>query len=610
MLTLQDPASAPATPPDSPRPGGVRQPNVLSVLQLIAPVALTNAQKCRVGGSADGGYVMAADPEAPSVCYSLGIGPDVSWDLAMAQRGAIVHQYDHTVAQAPLPHPRFRYARIGIAHDDSLRPDLRRLDTLIRQNGHAGQRDMVLKIDIEGHEWEALDALDASVFDQFRQIVGEFHGLRLLGLPAFQRRAESLFSKLRVYHEVIHIHGNNFAGLRDVDGLALPDCIEISFANRASYQFAPSRESFPGPLDAANNPALPDLSLGSFTFALTAAEPPPATDAPSLAAILEEPGTDPGSDLLAVPAYVLTAGQEDISRIAAMQQPVTPADNVYRLSPALLDDAIAACGQYAAAIRAAADAPAVEAEAAVSGRSGAAAKDEGLAAAIRHLRTRMADPDWRCLESGETARAVACVTGFLHFTRTWGHHILFPGMLASLAETGFSPHGLAPFAAAHCVATSGNPVSFPDRAGQTGRITSFSLATGPVSAVTVHVETIGRLASAAGQILDADSLKRTVEARVAAIQGRINARHPGILVLSASAVPPAGADGVLSAAVTRVLSNLGRKNSGLIAVAPIVIHLHPGQDKREVILGYGFMPIANPHFTGPGRSMGTPVTRL
>lgn len=242
------------------------QSQILATLRLISPAAPINVAKCRVGGFEDGGYVMLDDLDCIGICYSLGVGPDVSWDCAMAERGAQIYQYDHTVENAPADHPRFRHFRIGITHDHSLAPYFKRIDALIDENGHSDRDDMVLKIDIEGHEWDSLDALDPAVFARFRQIVAEFHGMRLLNIESFRQRARRVFSKLRQAHEVIHVHGNNFAGMTIIEGIPIADCVELSFASRRYYSFVPSFEIFPGELDCANNSTIPDLFLGSFKF--------------------------------------------------------------------------------------------------------------------------------------------------------------------------------------------------------------------------------------------------------------------------------------------------------------------------------------------------------
>lgn len=242
------------------------QLNARRTLSLISPVKALNTPKVRIGGPRDGGYVMLDRLDGVSICYSLGVGPDVSWDRSMADRGASIFQYDHTVEAAPDSHERFRFFRTGIAADDSEAPMLKRIDTIIRENGHRDQRGMILKIDIEGHEWDSLDAVDSAVLDRFTQIVAEFHGMRLLTEESFLRRAHRLFTKLAATHRVVHAHGNNYGGWGNVAGIPVPDVLELTFANRRDFDFGPSDEIFPTHLDQACNADCPDLYLGNFQF--------------------------------------------------------------------------------------------------------------------------------------------------------------------------------------------------------------------------------------------------------------------------------------------------------------------------------------------------------
>lgn len=239
---------------------------VRRTLALLEPVRAVGLGKRRVGRQNDGGYVMLDDLDGVDVCYSLGVGPDVSWDLDMAERGALIRQYDHTVNSVPGTHPNFIWSRVGITHDDSVSPELKRIDTLIQQNGDAHRRDMLLKIDIEGHEWDSLRVLSTDTLGRFRQIVCEFHGLSLLDQPSFQQRTEQLFQLMRRTHCVVHVHGNNYAPMTTVAGVPVADVLEVTWARRADYDFEPSTDLFPTPLDTPCNAALPDLFLGNFRF--------------------------------------------------------------------------------------------------------------------------------------------------------------------------------------------------------------------------------------------------------------------------------------------------------------------------------------------------------
>lgn len=242
------------------------QQEVRSTLALLSPVKVSGFNKRRVGGTGDGGYVMLDDLSDIRVCYSLGVGPDVSWDLEMAERGAEIFQYDHTVDQTPSSHRNFHHFKVGISHDDLIAPNLRRIDTLVHENGHALRRDMVLKIDIEGSEWDSLSVLSSETFGQFRQILCEIHGLRMIDLESFRARAVALFNKLRTSHHCIHVHGNNFGGMAIVAGTPIADVLELTYVRKADYVFQPSDEVFPTFLDGPNNTNLPDLFLGTFQF--------------------------------------------------------------------------------------------------------------------------------------------------------------------------------------------------------------------------------------------------------------------------------------------------------------------------------------------------------
>jgi FkbM family methyltransferase len=136
-----------------------------------------------------------------SIVYSVGVGDNVAWDLALIERfGVTVHAFDPTpacigwVGAQSLP-TAFRFHPVGVAARDGVarfriprrgfnylpaRPDeaaavaapVRRIATLMRELGH--DRLDVLKLDIEGGEYEVLDDLlleELSV----GQLLVEFH---------------------------------------------------------------------------------------------------------------------------------------------------------------------------------------------------------------------------------------------------------------------------------------------------------------------------------------------------------------------------------------------------------------------------------------------------
>jgi hypothetical protein len=238
--------------------------HIRRILSLMTPRAVIGHSKVRIGAEADGGYVMVDDLGDVQLCYSFGVGFDVSWDLEMARRGATVFQYDHTVLGPCIHNASFRFHRLGVAPIDV--DNMRTIQTLLEENGHSSETEMVMKMDVEGAEWDAIDAAPVDTLGLFKQIVCEFHGLTVLGDTRWFERAERVLGKLASTHMPVHVHGNNYGAFRIVEGIPVPDVLEVSFVRRSSYATEPGSESFPTILDRPNNPGAPDIYLGRFAF--------------------------------------------------------------------------------------------------------------------------------------------------------------------------------------------------------------------------------------------------------------------------------------------------------------------------------------------------------
>ena len=140
-----------------------------------------------------------------SVVYSVGIGTDISFDLALIERyGVTVHAFDPTPRSIDWLRMQqlqalFRWQQVGLAAydgeasffppdnpsfishtmlprpaagDGMIRVDVRRVSTLMRNLGHA--RLDLLKMDIEGAEYDVVDDILASGV-KVTQLLIEFH---------------------------------------------------------------------------------------------------------------------------------------------------------------------------------------------------------------------------------------------------------------------------------------------------------------------------------------------------------------------------------------------------------------------------------------------------
>ena len=81
--------------------------------------------------------------------------------------------YDHTINKLPYENPRFHWKKIGICGKNKNHRNLKDLETIIKENGHNNQNNMILKIDVTYGEWDSLIDVDEKILNQFRFILIE-----------------------------------------------------------------------------------------------------------------------------------------------------------------------------------------------------------------------------------------------------------------------------------------------------------------------------------------------------------------------------------------------------------------------------------------------------
>lgn len=235
------------------------------ILRPLRPQAVTGFAKVRLGKEADGGYVCLDDFAGIDVAFSFGINDDISWDGDAANRGLTIHQFDHTVADPAPDDPRmvFQAKRIGRVSG----PDTQSLADLIRDHDKGAVRpNLVLKMDIEGGEWDVFDATDEDQLARLAWIVCELHYFQGLAERHHRELIDRCLQKVGRRFAAVHVHSNVWGGYTSLANTVVPNVVEVTFVNRALYDVADTVELFPGALDQSCDPEQPDFHLGSFTF--------------------------------------------------------------------------------------------------------------------------------------------------------------------------------------------------------------------------------------------------------------------------------------------------------------------------------------------------------
>jgi len=231
--------------------------------RLLRPY-FTSTPLLRVGDEGDGGYVMA-DHFTTSTAISIGIGGNVSWDLAMSSRGYTIAMFDPTIAAAPATVPNATFHRIGLgtpAQSAASGLELESLDQLRTRARMPKAEAATLKIDVEGAEWDAL--IDIASFDQYEQIVIEMHDLARLGDEKSAHNVLAVLANLHSSHLPIHVHANNEAPVMQFGTYWLPDVLEVTYLRRADAGVATPSSELSIQLDQPSNARFADLSLAGL----------------------------------------------------------------------------------------------------------------------------------------------------------------------------------------------------------------------------------------------------------------------------------------------------------------------------------------------------------
>ena len=219
-----------------------------SLLDSLHPVQ-TGIDLIRLGAPGDGGYLVPDDLGGVSACFSPGVGDQASFERDLQSRGIRVHLADGN--------PRARWASkefdfVGENVVSEQRNDGIHLTQWIRSRADVSS-DLILQMDIEGHEWEILSELSRKELAQFRIIVIEFHQLSGLGSDLGLWFAKTVFQKLLSEFVVAHAHANLSAGTVVIGPRnSVPRNLELTFLRKDRIRVLGKRTQLPHELDEKN----------------------------------------------------------------------------------------------------------------------------------------------------------------------------------------------------------------------------------------------------------------------------------------------------------------------------------------------------------------------
>lgn len=177
-----------------------------ALMAEVQPVVLKNCNLKRFGKGGDEGYLMCDNLMSDvQSAYSYGIEARDAWGCEITEKlNLTVYQYDCfdlTAPKCPTGKTKFFGECIG---DKKATIEKRPFDTLANQiskNGDA-KKKLLVKMDVEGAEWDALAATPDEQLERIEQIAIEFHKVND---PKFL----NVIRKLKKTFYFVHIHFNN-----------------------------------------------------------------------------------------------------------------------------------------------------------------------------------------------------------------------------------------------------------------------------------------------------------------------------------------------------------------------------------------------------------------
>ena len=218
----------------------------------------------RAGSEKDGGYVLLDKDYKHAFLISGGISNDNNFEIALASLGAQVHQVDYSIVSPPLEHPRLSFSAKRIVGENSKKSKFDvTLDELVGQVPDSDVSELLLKLDIEGSEWEIFET--SKSLNSFSQIFLELHYLDRLSNPKYAMSSIKALERLLDRFFPVFISGNNCCGFVNLGGFAVPRVLELTLLNREFYSpISKDKESINEKYQSQNYPGKAPLVMKTW----------------------------------------------------------------------------------------------------------------------------------------------------------------------------------------------------------------------------------------------------------------------------------------------------------------------------------------------------------
>jgi hypothetical protein len=197
--------------------------------QLISVLAPWNykGEIDRYGGTGDGSYIIPVDiVNKKSFLVSGGLGNNNNFEIQLARLGIKGFQIDNSINKPPKIHKNLNFISKTLGALDG--EESISLKTLI--NNVSINKDIIVKLDIEGGEIEALRNLPKNILQKITCLSMEIHSISSLHNNT---QILEMLSHLKLSgFRSIYLQANNGCLTYTMSGYLIPDNMEVTFVKK------------------------------------------------------------------------------------------------------------------------------------------------------------------------------------------------------------------------------------------------------------------------------------------------------------------------------------------------------------------------------------------
>jgi len=229
----------------------------------------------RVGEPHDGGYIICADGLANSglqAAFSYGIQGRDGWGMDLASRYRLplfeFDCFDHT-RPTPCYGCQATFVPECIKGNNEYKAvNYKTLSEHLAEHGygHAADSSLLLKVDVEGAEWNVFSQESPHSLRQFRQINLELHDVGRTEQHALYHQA--MQAVLNAGFSVAHLHGNNHGHMAYFGQYMVPNFMEVTLIRQGGSGHCPADIPYRIPEDQTCNPVRGELPNARLPSAL------------------------------------------------------------------------------------------------------------------------------------------------------------------------------------------------------------------------------------------------------------------------------------------------------------------------------------------------------